>query len=226
MSIDALAWAFDAPLTGPKKAILVALAWRANWEKHGGDDICFPGWSQLTADSGVKRRALAANLAALELAGYVRINRDAGRGNTYHLQTPLGFWSTERIDRYGADGAPLGAPGSPSMTGAPGAPVHDAHQGTRRTGAADAPVHDAHQGTRRTGPVHQAHRPVHDAHPNLKNLKLKLIHESDVAPVRLVHRPKHPGDKAAADLKAATDRRAATDAEEIGSWLKANGIRH
>jgi DNA-binding MarR family transcriptional regulator len=209
MSNDAIQWILnDRTLEGADKALMFALAARANWSKHSGDDVAFPGWDQLQADAGLRRSTIANALKRLELRGYVQVTRDAGRGNSYYLPTPAGFWCDERMKAYG-DRAPMAAPGSPAAAAgwSTGRPVRQTDRSSKWTRPANGPVKaletnesdvragatrpasgpvqqvDPYPSSKRTGPVQQTARPVQQMDPNHKNLKLRGKSESGAAPI-------------------------------------------
>src|SRR4029077_6240481 len=74
MSNAALSWAFPIAITGPKKAVLVALAEHA--DDHG---ICWPSLSRLALYSGVCDRAVRNAIRELEVSGLIRTQRSLGR---------------------------------------------------------------------------------------------------------------------------------------------------
>ena len=70
-------FARDAPVLRAEKAVLFALASRANRE-----GICWPSWRQLRADAGLSRNAVRDAARALEHAGWISIEeRPPGKGH-------------------------------------------------------------------------------------------------------------------------------------------------
>jgi hypothetical protein len=74
MSNTSLSWAWPIAITGPKKAVLVALAEHA--DDHG---ICWPSLSRLALYSGVCDRAVRNAIRELEASGLIRTERSLGR---------------------------------------------------------------------------------------------------------------------------------------------------
>lgn len=82
MSNAALTWVFPIPVTGPRKAVLIALA------EHADDDgDCWPSISRLALFAGVTERCVQTSLKSLEAAGLVRVDRSTGgrNSNQYRL---------------------------------------------------------------------------------------------------------------------------------------------
>jgi len=77
MSNAALSWAFPVPVTGPRKAVLTALAEHA--DEIGG---CWPSIARLVLYSGVSERTVQTALKDLERANLVRIDHSSGRTST------------------------------------------------------------------------------------------------------------------------------------------------
>lgn len=81
MSNAALTWAFPLPITGPKKAVLIALSEHA--DDQGG---CWPSVARIVLFSGVSERTVRTSLADLETIGLLRIDRSKGG------RTPNRYW--------------------------------------------------------------------------------------------------------------------------------------
>ena len=81
MSNCALNWAFDAPLRGSLKSVLVALANYAN-----DDQKCFPSITRLAMSSGLSRRAVITTIVQLEALGYIETEKKF-RSATYYRIT-------------------------------------------------------------------------------------------------------------------------------------------
>lgn len=84
MSNPALNWAFDAPVKGTDKAVLVVLANHAN---DAGE--CFPGIERIIRHSGFGRTAVLGSLQRLEKSGLIRTFRSSGRGSRYVITGAL-----------------------------------------------------------------------------------------------------------------------------------------
>lgn len=82
VSNAALSWAFALHVTGPKKAVLVALAEHA-------DDVggCWPSLSRLVLYSGVCERATRNALRDLERDGLIRTEQSRGRTSSRYFLT-------------------------------------------------------------------------------------------------------------------------------------------
>lgn len=89
MSIEAIAWAFKQPInSAAKKFVLVALADNAD-----GYGVCFPSYKHIQEKTGLSRRAVVNNIAALVDDGYmVKVNRvrlnQSYTSNAYRLSLP------------------------------------------------------------------------------------------------------------------------------------------
>lgn len=83
MSHGARMWALSCALSGPTKAVLLALAIRAD-----DDDKCWPAVGTIAHDAGVSERSAQGSLRALERAGLVVSEGVGGRRLTrmYRLQ--------------------------------------------------------------------------------------------------------------------------------------------
>lgn len=152
MSNAALSWAFPIPITGPRKAVLIALAEHANDQAE-----CWPTVSRLVLFSGSSERTVRTSLKELEVAGLIRVNRSGGHTVSRYLlvlnsapaadlianmESPKG----RKLKSNGAGGAVVSARGAPLPTettvqGAPknGAPAADNGAGGAANGAPAAP---------------------------------------------------------------------------------------
>ncbi|MBU2571176.1 MAG: helix-turn-helix domain-containing protein [Gammaproteobacteria bacterium] len=90
MSIIYLNWAFSLPITGPAKAVLIALADRA-------DDagFCYPSMTDLAKRSGLSSRSVIRAVDKLSALDKIEIVRQKGVTNHYFLKAKL---STETSD--------------------------------------------------------------------------------------------------------------------------------
>lgn len=79
MSIKALNWAYAQPVRGPAKAVLCALAFRAN----GKTGLCNPGMARICADTGLGEATVKRALRNLMKLKMVRII--SRRDGKYHL---------------------------------------------------------------------------------------------------------------------------------------------
>jgi len=80
MSIEHLNLAFSMAMTGAKKAVLIALADRAN--KTG---YCYPALDDIAFRAGCTKRTAINAVSELEKLGYLVVARDQGRLNKYIL---------------------------------------------------------------------------------------------------------------------------------------------
>lgn len=80
MSIEHLNLAFSIAMTGAKKAVLIALADRAN--KTG---YCYPALDDIAFRAGCTKRTAINAVSELEKLGYLVVARDQGRLNKYIL---------------------------------------------------------------------------------------------------------------------------------------------
>jgi hypothetical protein len=85
MSIEAMAWAWDVPVRGTQKLVLLAIADWAN-----ADGVAWPHVKKIARRAGVGERAVQDAIADLELHGHIARSpqyRDDGgqRGNLYTL---------------------------------------------------------------------------------------------------------------------------------------------
>ena len=78
MSMQCLNLAFLAPITGGKKAVLLALADRANPSGY-----CYPALDDIAIRAGVSRRSVIYALKGLEDDGYIVVIREQGCVNKY-----------------------------------------------------------------------------------------------------------------------------------------------
>ena len=85
MSNAALSWAWPIAITGPKKAVLVALAEHA--DDHGS---CWPSIARLGLYSGVCERTVKRCLVDLEEDGLIQVDRSQGRTTNRYRLTPNG----------------------------------------------------------------------------------------------------------------------------------------
>jgi hypothetical protein len=83
MSIPALNWAFELLITGPKKAVLIALADHAD-----ADGKCWPSIARLVQFSGFGERAVRMALRELEQIGLLATVHLQGRLSRYDLAVP------------------------------------------------------------------------------------------------------------------------------------------
>ena len=74
MSNAALRWAFSLPMTGPKKAVLLALA-----EHADESGACWPSVARLMLFSGIQERTVRLALRDLEQVGIISVTPSAGR---------------------------------------------------------------------------------------------------------------------------------------------------
>lgn len=89
MSNAALTWAFEAPVRGVAKAVLLALAYCADDEGH-----CAPTTKTITRYAGATTRAVQNALTALYKSGCVTVFRTDGATSSYALH--VGFIFPER----------------------------------------------------------------------------------------------------------------------------------
>jgi hypothetical protein len=80
VSNRALRWAFNLPVTGARKPVLLALADHANIA-----GMCWPSIGRLAVFAGVTDRAVRATLRDLEADGVVRTVHTQGRPSRYEL---------------------------------------------------------------------------------------------------------------------------------------------
>ncbi len=80
MSRAALEWAFEAPVEGPAKAVLLVLADHANAEGR-----CWPGMARIVARSGFQERTVRRALRALEEAGHIEVGGRPGSVPEYRV---------------------------------------------------------------------------------------------------------------------------------------------
>jgi hypothetical protein len=80
VSNRALNWAFDVPLTGARKGVLIALANRAN---DAGE--CWPSLAGIALHAGTSERGAQKALRDLEQAGLIRTEQATGRKSRYTL---------------------------------------------------------------------------------------------------------------------------------------------
>lgn len=80
MSNDALRWAFNIAITGPSKAVLVALADHAD---DAGE--CYPSVGRLAFMAGLSERGARKCLRDLEAAGLVETQTKDGHRSRYKL---------------------------------------------------------------------------------------------------------------------------------------------
>jgi DNA-binding transcriptional MocR family regulator len=73
MSVEALKAIAPLEISGPKKAVLMALAW------HHGPTGCWPSWATLQTTTGQSRATIARALNELKALGYI-----VDRGKTYN----------------------------------------------------------------------------------------------------------------------------------------------
>lgn len=78
MSMELLTLAFNASLNGSKKAVLIALADRAN---RGG--YCYPSMIDIAQRAGCTKRTAITAIKKLETEGFISAVRDHGRVNKY-----------------------------------------------------------------------------------------------------------------------------------------------
>lgn len=78
MSMQYLTLAFTVALTGSRKAVLIALADRAN---HAG--YCYPSMTDIAERAGCTKRTAISAIKALEKDGFIVAIRDQGRVNKY-----------------------------------------------------------------------------------------------------------------------------------------------
>lgn len=79
MSNAALRWAFTLPVTGPKKAVLLALADHAD---DAGE--CWPSIARLVLFSGIQERAVRNALRDMEDARIIVTDRSSGRATSHY----------------------------------------------------------------------------------------------------------------------------------------------
>ena len=80
MSINFLNSAFDAPITGPKKAVLIALCDRASYV-----GFCYPSIEDIAYRAGCSKRTVIRAIEELEALGYLSVSRGQGKLNKYIL---------------------------------------------------------------------------------------------------------------------------------------------
>jgi len=78
MSIEYLNAVFAVALTGVKKAVLIALADRAN---HSG--YCYPGLDDIAFRAGCSKRSAIRAVEELEKLGFIAVIREIGKPNKY-----------------------------------------------------------------------------------------------------------------------------------------------
>lgn len=83
MSMEFLNLAFNANIKGASKAVLVALADRAN---RGG--YCFMSLGDIAFRAGCDRRTVMRSITTLETLGHVAVIRDKGLTNHYMILPP------------------------------------------------------------------------------------------------------------------------------------------
>ena len=83
MSMECLNLAFSANIKGASKAVLIALADRAN---RGG--YCFMSLSDIAFRAGCDRRTVMRSITTLETLGHVAVIRDKGLTNHYMILPP------------------------------------------------------------------------------------------------------------------------------------------
>jgi hypothetical protein len=76
MSIAALNWAFNQPIAGPAKAVLIVLA-----DHVDQDGWCWPTIARLSFRSGFDERSVQRSLRQLATAGLVLVQAGTGRGH-------------------------------------------------------------------------------------------------------------------------------------------------
>ena len=79
-------WALTAELKGPAKAVLLALAIRAD-----GNGECWPELETLSRDSGLARATVTRAIARLENEGWIEVEHGRRKGakrdvNRYHIR--------------------------------------------------------------------------------------------------------------------------------------------
>jgi hypothetical protein len=81
----ALTWAFSLPITGARKAVLVALADHVDEKQE-----CYPSMSRLQLFSGLKERAIQAAIGDLRRAGLISVEAGGGRSRTNLYRLAVG----------------------------------------------------------------------------------------------------------------------------------------
>ncbi|WP_404358103.1 helix-turn-helix domain-containing protein [Methylotuvimicrobium sp. KM1] len=84
MSIQCLNWAFTLPLTGAAKAVIIALADRAN-----DVGFCYPSFANIAQRAGCSRMTAIRSVEKLEALGFLEKIKGKGRSNGYFLKLEL-----------------------------------------------------------------------------------------------------------------------------------------
>lgn len=95
MSMECLTQAFNASIKGASKAVLIALADRAN---RGG--YCFASLSDIAFRAGCDRRTVMRSIDTLEKSGFILVIRDKGRTNHYMILPAVSDDAGDNMSQY------------------------------------------------------------------------------------------------------------------------------
>lgn len=95
MSMECLNLAFNANIKGASKAVLIALADRAN---RGG--YCFMSLSDIAFRAGCDRRTVMRSITTLETLGHVAVIRDKGLTNHYMILPPDSVATGDNVSQF------------------------------------------------------------------------------------------------------------------------------
>lgn len=95
MSMEFLNVAFNANIKGASKAVLIALADRAN---RGG--YCFMSLSDIAFRAGCDRRTVMRSITTLETLGHVAVIRDKGLTNHYMILPPDSAATGDNVSQF------------------------------------------------------------------------------------------------------------------------------
>lgn len=110
VSNAALTWAFPLPITGPNKAVLVALA-------NHADDIdgtCWPSIERLALFSGYGVRAVRRSIKELQEFGLITFAASKGYGSHRYAVNVGAIYETRDGDRWHENPAPQAKPKNPN----------------------------------------------------------------------------------------------------------------
>lgn len=145
MSIEAMNWAYEQPITGWAKPILVMLADHAD-QNHEA----WPSIARQACRVGCSERTIQSGLRELERGGYIRLDVGVGRGHVsrYQLQVRPRQCGAEKVRELhpstikGANPAPINGAGAAPFRAAKGANrvVKGANPALKGAGAAPEPL--------------------------------------------------------------------------------------
>jgi hypothetical protein len=107
MSLKAMGWAFEQPLSGNEKCVLLALAERARDE----DGLCWPGQAEVAHKAYVSTKTVGRIMKKLEDAGYLR--REARYKDDGSRKSDLTWLQMDRPSPTDTLGGPPTAGGTP-----------------------------------------------------------------------------------------------------------------